>query len=115
MGRLLGLGAAATAQVCVGMGDIEFLEECLAHLFVVVLSRVHQPEADVISLTLSVLYRMDNRRNLDEIGACAGYDGDVHDAVSNYGCIRYGIIWVEQFLWGVKEKWCFCSVKKTLL
>ena len=76
--RLFGLGTSANAQIDIGLGDIELLKEGLAHVFVVVLPSVDQPITDALAFLLSLLYGVNQRRNLHEIGPCPCYDGNFH-------------------------------------
>lgn len=67
-GCLFGLGAAATAQVDIGLWDVELLKKRLAHLAVIVLTCVNETIMNVFALLLYGVYQ---GSNLHKVGACA--------------------------------------------
>ena len=82
-GRLLGLRAAAATQIDIRLGDVEFLEKRLAHLPIVVLTRMHETILDFLSHPLRPLDRMNQRRNLHEIRARACDKSDMMHSYLN--------------------------------
>lgn len=70
-GCLFGLGAAATAQVDIGLRNVELLKKRLAHLAVIVLTSVNETIMNVFALLLRLLYGVYQGSDLHKVGACA--------------------------------------------
>lgn len=70
-GCLFGLCAAATAQVDIGLWDVEFLKKRLAHLAVVVLTCVNETIMNVFALLLRLLNGVYQGSDLHKVGARA--------------------------------------------
>jgi hypothetical protein len=69
---LFGMGAAADAQVEIGLGDAEVFEDRVRHVAVIVLTRVHENGLRPVG----GFQRVIERRHLHEVGAGGGNEVD---------------------------------------
>ena len=74
---LLGLGATPTTQVDIGLWNIKLLKKSLAHLLVIMLTRMNKAVLDIPPLRLCLLDSMNERGYLHEIRACTRNKGDM--------------------------------------
>jgi hypothetical protein len=69
---LFRLGTRANFQVDARLGNAELFEKTAGHGAIVVLAGVNQAVPEPTPLRLDCLQCIDNRRDLHEVGACAG-------------------------------------------
>ena len=82
-GCLLGVGAGADFEIDIWLGNIQFFEEHVRHLIVVVLACVDEKriERGAVGL-LAAIHSTHDGSDFHEVGPCSGYEYYLHNPIS---------------------------------